>query len=305
MTLKNPGNSGTSTSSTPPLAENSVKELVVKPLTSELLEKTVVPSTGRYLSNFLCDECTVLPFDDFKVYKTTDYKSFSHLKENRDLDEQHVHTLMESFRKDGYLFTILYVNEKIETIDGQHRFEAAKRLHLPVYFIVMPGWGIKEVAILNVNSRNWKMEDFMNTHAKGGNPHYVVFKKFFDQHEFDITAAQMILLGRRSKQGGSNDDFRTGKMVTTEEGVKSGYIKARKIAEMKDFHPHAWMSGKFVETMLTLFNTKGYDHGHMIHQLKKYPAVVLMNARSLRVEEYISILVEKYNLRTKEKIEVV
>jgi len=304
MTTKVSEESGAMTVHASEKSEEVIKQFAIRQLSTEMLEKVVIPGNGRYLMNFLCDDCTVLPFDDFKVYKTTAYSAFSRLQENRDLQEQHVHTLMESFRKDGYLFTILYVNEKMELIDGQHRFEAAKRLHLPVYFIVMPGWGIKEVAILNVNSRNWTMEDFLNTHAKSGNIHYQVFKKFYDQHAFDITTAQLIVLGKRTKHGGTSDDFRSGKMVTREDLVKSAYTKARKIQQFKDFHPYAWKSRNFVEAMLHLLNTKGYDHGHMVEQLKKYPITMLQESRSLRVEEYLNLLVEKYNYRKKDKIEL-
>lgn len=275
---------------------------VVK-ISDQILENTVLPGNGIYLMSFLCNNCEVLPFDEFKVYKTTHYAGFNHLVENRDLNELHVHTLMESFVKDGYLFTILYVNEKMQIIDGQHRFEASKRKHLPVYFIVMPGWGIREVAILNVNSRNWKMEDFMNTHAKGGNQNYIRFKEFYEKAGFNVTIAELIIYGNR---GGSRtlDAFRSGQLKVDEGQIARAYSKARKIDEFKDFHPLGYKSRNFVLAILSLLNIKGYDQGHMIHQLKKYPDTMLMHAKSLRAEEYQKILVEKYNFRKKDKIEL-
>ncbi len=288
----------------PPQKNGPIKELAVEKLTDAILEGTVVPGNGRRLVNFLCEDCAVLPFDDFKVYKTSEYSAFSHLRENRDRNELHVATLMESFQTDGYLFTIIIVNEKIEIIDGQHRFEAAKRLHLPVYFMVMPHWEIHQVAVLNVNSRNWTMEDFMNAHAKGGNNHYVVFKTFYEQHEFNITTAQMIIFGRRSKGPTRDDEFRSGKMITEADQMKESYKKARKITELKQFHPKGWTAGNFVEVMLQLFLTKGYDHGHLLEQFKKNPNFMLLRANSLRVPEYKELLVDTYNHRTKDKIKM-
>jgi len=82
---------------------------------------------------------------------------------------------MDSFEKDRYLFAIVFICEKLEIIDGQHRCKAAKRKDLLIYFMVMPGWGIKEASVLNVNSRNWTIVDFMETHSKAGNPNYVRF----------------------------------------------------------------------------------------------------------------------------------
>ncbi len=286
------------------VVSEEIKQHAISHISDEMLEKTVLPGNGKFLLTFLCNDCSVLPFEHFKVYKTKEYKAFSHLAENRELNERHVHALMESFVKDGYLFTIIYVNEKLEIIDGQHRFEAAKRKHLPVYFIVMPNWGIREVAVLNVNSSDWTMEDFMNSYAKGGNENYIRFKEFYDKHPFDITTAEHILFGKRSN-GKSTNDFRTGKILLSEGQVTKGVIKARRIACFKDFHPKGWKSRNFVEAMLILLNTKGYDNDHMVAQLKKYPEMLLLDAKSLRVEEYHKIFVEKYNYRKKEKIELI
>lgn len=286
------------------LLTEEIRILEVKSLTSEILEKTILPGNGEYLLKFLSVDCKVLPFEDFKVYKTKNYKAFSRLAANRDIDEKHVHTLMESFKKDGYLFTILYVNENMELIDGQHRFEAASRMNLPVYFIVMPGWGIREVAILNVNSRNWTIEDFLNTHARGGNMNYVLFQKFYEQYNFNVTTVQLILFGRRTKHGKDSDEFRSGKMEVTNSQIEAGHKKARKILELKNFHPHGYSSRNFVEACLRLFNIKGYDQGHLLGQFKKFPSSILMEANSLRTEEYLKIFEEKYNYRKREKIEI-
>lgn len=285
----------------------AIKQHEVLKFSDALLEKTVLPGNGKYLMSFLCNDCEVLPFEDFKVYKTRAYDAFSKLDENRPINELHVHNLMESFKKDGYLFTVIYVNERIQIVDGQHRFEAAKRLHLPVYFIVMPGWGIKEVTVLNVNSQNWTMVDFLNTYAKQGKLDYVRLKEFFDNHSFDITTSQLIVTGRRSggKGGGPNDEFRSGKMKVSQEQISKALKKAAMITDIKDFHPYAWKSRNCVEAFLRLFNVKGYDHKHLILQMKKYPDTMLFEARSLRVEEYLKIFVDKYNYRKRDKIEIV
>jgi len=196
-------------------------------------------------------------------------------------------------------------NENMQIIDGQHRFEAAKRSGLPVFFMVMPGWGIKEVTILNVNSRNWTIVDFMETHAKSGNPNYIRFKEFYDAHEFEITVCQLIVAGKRSRGTVSFDKFRNGLMVVDEQQITDAYLRAKKIMELKQFHPHGWRSRNFVEALLILLNTKNYDHAHLFDKLTLYPEVLLVQARSLRVEEYLKLFMDKYNFRrTKNRIEL-
>ncbi|MDQ5930912.1 MAG: hypothetical protein QG674_76 [Patescibacteria group bacterium] len=285
-------------------ADNKSSLVVIKTLSPEQKPNPIVKAINMALKTFLSKYCTIMSAIHYQIYQTHQYNAITRLQENRDLNEAHVHALMQSFQKDGYLFTILYLNENLEMIDGQHRFEAAKRLHLPVFFIICPGWSIKEVAILNVNSKNWTMEDFMNTHAKSGNMNYVTFKDFFDNHQFDITTCQMILFGRRTGGAASstNDEFRSGKMILTDTDAKVGRRKAEMIEELKDFHPLAWKSRNFVEAILKIVRLKGYDHKHMIRQLKNYPDFQLREARSLRVEEYLHLLESKYNHRKKDKV---
>lgn len=271
-------------------------------LTNEMLRKEL--SIDIMLGTFLATECQIMADGVLSIYLTATHTVFKRLEENRLINEAHVLSLMDSFSKDGHLFTMVFVNEKMEIIDGQHRFEAAKRMDLPVYFMVMPGWGIREVTILNMNSRNWTIVDFMETHAKAGNPNYIRFKEFFDAHEFDVTVCQIIIIGRRSG-GHASDDFRLGKTQIDEQQLTDAYIKAKKIMGLASFHPNGWKSRHFVDAMLILLNVKGYDHEHMIAKLTAYPELMLKDAKSLRVEEYLRVLLDKYNFRrVKDRIEI-
>ncbi len=248
------------------------------------------------LSQFLNRKCMRISAGEPDLYRTNNLEYFDFLKESRMLNEAHVLSLISSYRKDGYLFTIIYVNEKLEVIDGQHRFEAAKRLGLPVYFMVMPGWGIREVIILNVNSSNWTLNDFLACYAKAGNENYIRFKEFSDSHPFEVTTSQVLMLGGGAA-GGTLDTFRLGKMVVTEQQVEDARKKAAKIADMQLFHPLGWTSRNFVEAMLKLFTLKGYEHLSMLDRLTAHPDVLLAKARSLRTDEYLQLFIDKYNFR--------
>ncbi|GAA4461808.1 hypothetical protein GCM10023093_07210 [Nemorincola caseinilytica] len=212
---------------------------------------------------------------------------------------------MNSFERDGYLFTVIYLNERLEIIDGQHRYEAARRKGLPLHFMIMPGWGMREVTILNVNSRDWTITDFMETHAKAGNPNYVRFREFYLAHDFDVTTCQLLVTGRRSGRHASTDEFRKGLMQVDEQQVTEAYLKAKKMASMQPYHPNGWKSRNFVEAMLILLGTKGYDHEHLVLKFKTYPDILLAGAKSLRIEEYLRIFMDKYNFRRmKDKLEL-
>lgn len=94
------------------------------------------------------------------VESTTDYKKFKSLVGNRDVNELNVKKLVASMSK-KQLASIAIVNENMEIIDGAHRKRACEELGLPFNYIIMPGYGIDEVHVLNSNMKNWTNEDFV------------------------------------------------------------------------------------------------------------------------------------------------
>lgn len=283
--------------------EAPIKEVGIAHITAAM-KKAALPGIGQTLDDFLITKCKELVDESCVIYETREYGVFSFLEGNRDLNETHVIALMKSFQKDGYLFTLIYANEKMQIIDGQHRYEAARRLQLPVRFVIVPGWGIQQVSILNVQSKNWTADDFMNTHVKNGNQDYIRFKEFFDKFDFDITTCQLILLGKRLNHTKEGDPFRGGLMKCSLSDLKKGYEKAKKILDFKEFHPKGYCRRNFVDAMLRLFKIRGYDHKYMVQRFVKKPEVALLNADSLRREEYLKLFVEKYNFHNKNKIKL-
>lgn len=277
----------------------------VQPLTEAMLNNEVMP--GMTLSDFLKKECRMLIGEVgqmYAVYETKVKGPIELLEGNRIVSERHVQRLMGSYKKDGYYFTILDMNERLEEIDGQHRFESAMRKNLPVRFMIMPGWGIKEVKVLNFNTKNWSPLDFLESYATQGYPNYVRFKKFFDENPFDISTCQILLTGKKS-YGDTDDDFKDGKLELDEEMIIHASKKVEKIKMLKRFHPKGWKSRSHVEAVMILINTKDYDHQYLIEKLEKYPIVSLLNARSLRTAEYVKLYEERFNFgRQKSRIQV-
>ena len=71
-----------------------------------------------------------------QVQTSSDYAKFKTLIGNRKPNELHIKRLISSF-KERYLFSPILVNEKMQIIDGQHRFLSAKELNLPINYLVV------------------------------------------------------------------------------------------------------------------------------------------------------------------------
>lgn len=120
--------------------------------------------------------------DTKRVYTTNDYNRFKTLKGNRNVSNTRVVRIMESIQKYGWLSNPILVNDKFEIIDGQGRFEALRRLGLPIEYIVHSGIGLKECQGLNHYQKNWSMMDYINSFVESGNDNYAFLKQMLIQY---------------------------------------------------------------------------------------------------------------------------
>ena len=111
---------------------------------------------------------------------TTDYSSFHIMDGNR--GTSHKSKIVKSIKAVGYVPSPIICNEKMQVIDGQGRLEACKELNLPVYYIVIPGLGIKHCTSMNISQTNWSVRDFVNSHAKQGNKNYINLIRLMEKH---------------------------------------------------------------------------------------------------------------------------
>lgn len=243
-----------------------------------------------------------LPKFNPQVFFTTEYTKFKSLIGNRDLDQLHLKRLVESFREQ-YLFSPIIVNDKFQIIDGQHRFEAAKELSLPVYYIVAPGYGIKEVQILNTNSSNWDFYDYLKMYTDKKLTPYVQMQEFMDAFpDFGIKAAIRILTDNGKDDDDINKyvlkpkDFQKGRMDVP--NLNLAYKNAKKILKYKPVFKH-YSSAKFVSTMITLFKNKNFDNDELVAKLTKNPNQLIP---CTTITAYKFLIEDIYNLRRREKV---
>ena len=123
-----------------------------------------------------------------EVKETYEYDLFSFLDGNRPVNSSNYKKLKASMTEKLLMCPII-VNEKYEIIDGQHRYSASKELGLPIRYIVVEGYDLKDVKRYNVVSKNWKLTDFLNMHASEGKYSYVAFEYFLESNNIPISIA--------------------------------------------------------------------------------------------------------------------
>lgn len=114
------------------------------------------------------------------VYESYDYSQFKKLIGNRNVEN--VQKIVESVNNVGRLNIPIIVNEKLEIIDGQNRFDAWKQLGLSILYIICDGYSIKECIKMNSTSSNWRLEDYINCYAEHGFKDYIALRKFENKY---------------------------------------------------------------------------------------------------------------------------
>lgn len=233
----------------------------------------------------------------YTVYKTKEYGLFKILKDNRGINEAHIHRLKKSFEH-KHLVCPLIVNEKYEVIDGQHRLEASKLTGVPLYFIIVNGYTIEDVQILNANQKNWNKYDFMNMYCERGYKHYLQLREFMDFNpDFKIVISIRLLEGPKDASeeiGGLRMKARRFEEGKFEVLDYSNTIRiTNKIKEFKPFF-ELYASANFVGAILKLLTRKKYNHAEMLHKLEA-SSIKLKECNT--VEEYLLLLEKIYNYK--------
>lgn len=244
-----------------------------------------------------------------QVLMTNDYSMFAQIEGNRVVNKLHVERLKTSFQK-NYLMSPIIVNQNYEIIDGQHRFNAAKVLGLPINFIVINGYGLREVQTLNTNMKNWKKEDYLHAYCDLGYEEYLKMRQFMcDFPDFGIAVSEQILT---NSVGGVNnrgyaakiDGKEAGRLRNFQEGefrvavLDLAYENAEKIMMIKQYYD-GFNRSVFVASMIGMFKHENYNHSQFIQKLKNNPSAL---SHCSNVTQYKILIEEIYNFRSREKV---
>lgn len=228
-----------------------------------------------------------------KVLQTRDYSRFRHLDDNRDINPMHVERLKESMQE-VYLFNPIIVNENLEVIDGQHRLEACKQLNLPVTYITVEGYGIREVQIMNANKSNWKPSDYLQSYVKNGYSDYITYLAFQEKYGFDHQV-NLILLSNYDKKG-NYDDFNSGKFKVL--SLRKAERIANYLMQIKPYYS-GYRRRSFVYAIMSIIDRKGFSMDELIAKIKLQPTALV---DCTNAEKYRELLENIFNYKRRDKI---
>ena len=227
-----------------------------------------------------------------QVHTTTDYFLFKPVNGNRNKNMLHLNRLKKSI-SDNYLFTVIIVNENYEIIDGQHRFEAIKELKLPLNYIIMKGYSLREVQILNANSKNWNAEDYLEGYCNLGFKDYMVYRDFKNKYNFGHNECMSLLSNSRDVK---LNLFYEGKFKVY--NLLEAEKKADLILLTEPYYKNC-RRRSYVYAMIALFNNPNFIFSDFLQKLKIQPTA-LQDCNNQT--SYLSLIEEIYNYKSRNKV---
>lgn len=238
------------------------------------------------------------------IQTSTNYAQFKFINGNRNINQIHLRKLKQSI-KETPLLCLIIVNDKFEIIDGQHRFYVLKELGMPINYVMVYGYGVKEVQTLNLNSNNWKKEDFLIGYCKEGMPNYVTFHDFRKLYpQLNFSTCLKLLSGVRHNNTKSigdglriaSQDFEKGNLKIP--NIKDSHQKANMILEYRPFFAK-FSDNTFVCTLLYLFEHPNFNHKEMINKLRIQPTSLVSCKTQM---QYILLMEDIFNYHRKNKV---
>ena len=173
---------------------------------------------------------------------------------------------------------IAYYEEDTNTlwlIDGQHRYEAAKSLGIPIHIKVTDKYNPLWMSVLNCNQKNWTLRNFADMWKTEG-PHaktYQIFVSYLNR--YDISAGLLVALFQNSTdrdiKDGGNREFKTGQLTDkhlTHVMKRLSQLESIKhVAANPPIENRTFKKQQFQQAMLKALETKDFQFDRFLKNL--------------------------------------
>lgn len=238
---------------------------------------------------------------DNKIYITKDYSCFKSLQGNREVLEKRRDIIRKSIEENGYIRNPIVVNEKMEIIDGQGRFEALKELGFQIEYVIAYGAGQKECIALNISQKNWTSMDYVKSYMDMGNREYRVIynmKQMFPNQEISNIAG--ICTNINNGGGSVATALKSGKIkLYNEETIIERLKFYEKIHNIISGDTDYGLQRPYAAIVNFVYECKEINENRILEQLERCKAFITPSFTTIQVLRNLEFI---YNRSRKKKI---
>lgn len=231
-----------------------------------------------------------------KIYKTSRYNLFEVHEFNRPLRKHTLNALEKSMLRDGFrpsdAIHVCKKNKKLKIMRGHHRFATAKKLGLPIYYIVDIEIDISDEE-RKINT-HWTVTEHVKAFANQGIRSYIELLEFAEKHNMPVTTSGFLLGGYANKAGAVTERLRSGRFEIEDHCLEYAECVADILNECEANGLHFAKTRAFITAIAALCRTKEFDREHFMRRVKVDGSrIATRNSRDDYLEEIESL----YNYR--------
>lgn len=235
------------------------------------------------------------------VLRTSDYTKFKALEGNRSVLENRKARIRKSVKENGQLFSPIIVNEKMEIIDGQGRYEVFKEDNLPIDYIIKPGLTLKDCVILNSTSMHWTLQDYIDSFVVQGNANYERLNNLVKMHKnAPIGTIMFASVGiANSAHYGNKNDIKGGKLEISEEK----YFSADQLLSyaerfLANFEKGNGNKSYLMNAAMFCYGVENVDPERLVDKWNKYGNIKSIKSSLVSIRDAIHVLEQCYNFKS-------
>lgn len=242
------------------------------------------------------------------IFFTNEHARFKMLDGNRQLNNGKINRIIREINEGNDMLRYYPIQckenkDRLEILDGQHRFFICRKLNRPVFYIlVKEDKSMADIAKVNSNVEKWKNSDFIYCYVQQGNEHYKNLQDFVEKYGINIgTSIKLLRYGFPGNEGSSD--------ISKDEFVQGLFTcnflnEAIQLAEdCKKFQPFdCWKDRGFVIAIYKIKKAGLVSLDELIASCKKYPELM---AKQLSYKEYIYMLEQVYNSRKQKRVVII
>jgi len=243
-----------------------------------------------------------------KIYFSNEYARFKMINGNRQLNDLKIKKIIKEINEGNdmlryYPIQVRENKDRLDILDGQHRFYICKKLKRPVFYIlVQEDKSMPDIAKINSNVEKWKSIDFVNCYVAHNNKSYEILQAFLDEYKFSISVALILLQTGQPGSEGSypniTEDFRNGRF---EANYKTeAYQLAEDCKLFSNFKN--WRSRAFVIAIYRIKKGGLITLKEIFDEYQKRPEMLTEQAN---YKSYINTLEQIVNVRKQKRIVIV
>jgi hypothetical protein len=240
-----------------------------------------------------------------RVYFSTEYGRFKMMNGNRQLNDGKIKRIIREISSGNdvlkyYPIQVRENNDRLDILDGQHRFYISKYLKRPVFYIlVSEEKTMTDIAKINSNVEKWKAADYINCYVQQGNKNYEQLRDFMDTYNFVVSVScKLLYYGNPGVEGfseGISSLFQSG-------GFEVKHFNcALEIAEdckRFSFFPK-WRERSFIIAIYRIKQSGIISLDEIIAAIKKRPEML---TRQATYKEYIWNLEQIINMGKQKRV---